>query len=376
MACLCVLVIAIALVFAPSANGAVTIGSDLSGSADLVTTCLTGDHNCTVVQTSLPGRQVTSPIDGVVVRFRLKAAASPAPFQLRVVRPAGGGSFTGGGSVEVPGLSCPDICVQAVRLAIKAGDYVGVDGSASATAGTHAGPGVISTWSPFLAEGQTRPSDQDYGNAEFLMNADVEADADADAYGDETQDFCMTTPNPESLSPCQPPSFRGKARNGRRLTAEGHATGAPTSEVFEWLRCNRRGQRCHRVAEGATYKLTTLDVDHAIEVSQTLTGPAGSATSVSAPRRVVPRPGRCSNARTGTPARDRLRGTSGGDRLRGGAGKDRLTGGRGADCLLGGPGADVLVGGPGRDLLSGGPGEDICRGDERDRFRSCERVLG
>jgi Ca2+-binding RTX toxin-like protein len=43
---------------------------------------------------------------------------------------------------------------------------------------------------------------------------------------------------------------------------------------------------------------------------------------------------------------------------------------------VGGPGRDVLSGGPGRDVLSGGPGRDVCRGDERDRFRSCERILG
>jgi hypothetical protein len=192
-------------------------------------------------------------------------------------------------------------------------------------------------------------------------------------------------------------------RNGRTLRAEGHATGAPTSESFAWLRCNRRGSPCHSLeapvvpgaaAEGETYRLTALDVDHAIRVRQTLTTASGTATSVSAATRpVAPLPGRCTNRLPGTGLRDRLTGTSGGDRLDGLAAKDTLKGGPGADCLLGGrgsdrllggpgrdrlvggPGRDVHVGGPGRDVLSGGPGRDICRGDERDRFRSCERVL-
>jgi RTX calcium-binding nonapeptide repeat (4 copies) len=340
----------------------------------VVTPCLTGDRSCTVVQSALPGRQVTSPIDGVVVRVRAKGGSSPDPVRVRVVRPG----FTGGGSVEVAGRDCTAVCVQEIRLPIKAGDYVGLDVPASAQAGIHSTPGaVLSTWSPFLAEGQTRPSDTDYGDAEFLANADVEADADADGFGDETQDFCMTTPNPETLAPCRAPTVLGRARNGRTLRAEGHDTGAPASELFEWLRCNRRGQRCQRITDGDTYKLTTRDVDHAIRVSQTLTSPAGTSTSVSrATQPVAPRPGRCSNSSPGTSGRDRVRGTSGGDRMKGRGGNDRLIGGGGADCLLGGPGRDVLVGGPGRDLLSGGPGRDVCRGDERDRFRSCERILG
>jgi hemolysin type calcium-binding protein len=369
------------LALCSAADAAVTIGSDLSrGTAppENWVPCLTGDHNCTLVQTVLPGRPLTSPIDGVMVRWRIKHASSTAPFRVRVGRPAAGGAFTGAGTQEIAGFSCPDVCTLDVRLPVKAGDYAGVDASAVAVADIATVSGAnLAAWSPFLVDGQTRPPDGNYGDFELLMNADIEPDADADGFGDETQDFCATQGDPANSAPCGPPRIRGKLRNGRKLTARGDATGSPSEESFRWLRCNARGIRCVRRPGGASYKLTSLDVDHTIRVVQHLTSTTSSATARSGPTKpVAPRPGRCSNKQSGTARRDRLRGTTGGDLLRGRAGNDVLVGGPGGDCLSGEAGNDTLVGGPGRDLLSGGPGRDVCRGDRSDRFLACERILG
>ena len=90
-----VLVLALACaVFPTAASGAITVGSDLSSSADALLGCPTAEP-CTGVQTQLPGRQITSPIDGVVVLWRVGDGEGPLAF--RVVRDAGGGSFTGVG---------------------------------------------------------------------------------------------------------------------------------------------------------------------------------------------------------------------------------------------------------------------------------------
>ena len=147
-------VLLIALVAPPAAQPAVTIGSDLStpGSPQ---SCAFGD--CTIVQNALPGRQVTSPIDGVIVLWRVRNASSPSEFRFRVVRPAAGGSFTGGGATSSPGFSCPAICTVNARLPIKAGDLIGVDGPSGAMAATRTTPGAnLAAWSPFLREGETR----------------------------------------------------------------------------------------------------------------------------------------------------------------------------------------------------------------------------
>jgi RTX calcium-binding nonapeptide repeat (4 copies) len=359
------------------AGAATTIGSELIGSVDLMTTCATGDGNCTVVQTALPGRPVVSPIDGVVVRFRVKGASSSAPVRLRVVRPGAGGAFVGGAAEEVPGRSCPEICVIDSRLPIRAGDHVGIDAPAGTTAGIHFAPGAnLAAWSPFLASDETRAANDNYAGFELLMNADIEADADADGYGDETQDFCNTRADTARLAPCRPPTIHGRLRNGRTITTERHVTGLPAEETVQWLRC-RRGCVVIRGAIGPKYRLTTSDVDHRIRVRQTLTGPAGSAVTLSRPSQFVrPRPGRCTNRLFGTRRADRLRGTSGSDLLLGRGGNDVLTGDAETDCLSGGAGNDRLNGGPGPDLLSGGAGTDVCRGGASDRFRGCERRIG
>jgi hypothetical protein len=180
-----------ALAFAPSASGAITIGSDLS-SAGSPASCPFGD--CTVAQTSLPGRQVASPIDGVVVLWRVRNATSPAPVRFRILRPAPGGAFTGVGSAETPGFSCPSICTVNVRLPIRAGDLIGVDAPRGASAGVRTtAKAVVGSWSPFLAEGETRTPTASASDLELLLNADVEADADGDGYGDDTQDLCPSS---------------------------------------------------------------------------------------------------------------------------------------------------------------------------------------
>jgi hypothetical protein len=281
----------LALALPAQVPAATTIGSNLAGSSDLVTSCLTGDGNCTLVQTALPGRQVTSPLDGVVVRWRVKAASSPGPVHLRVVRAGGGAGFTGVDSQETAARSCPDICTVDTRLRIKAGDYIGVDAPAGATAAIHLVAGAnLAAWSPFLGSGETRAPNDNYSGFELLMNADVEADADGDGFGDETQDLCRTRADPQRLAPCRPPTIRGRAQKGRTLTAVSHVTGSPSSSSFRWLRCTRRGGKCARITgslSGARYKLKAVDIGHRIRVKQKLTSSAGTASSLSAPSPIV-----------------------------------------------------------------------------------------
>ena len=188
--CAAALVLA-AAVSAPRASAAVTIGSDLSVEG-APTACPFGD--CTVVQTVLPGRQVTSPIDGVVVRWRVRNAFSPGPVRFRVVRGVPGAAFTGGGSAESPGFSCTATCTVNVRLPISAGDHIGIDAPGGALAGTRAVAGAgLGIWSPFLGNGEARLATASISDLELLLNADVEADADGDGYGDESQDLCPSS---------------------------------------------------------------------------------------------------------------------------------------------------------------------------------------
>src|SRR5204863_277396 len=141
------------------------------------------------------GALVASPIDGVVVRWRVKDYTGPGdPIRptFRVLRATGAATFTGAGSAgPVPGFH--GLGEFAARLPIRAGDRIGVD--------TPCAPqnflGVISgggydQWSPTLGDGEAPGRPPSYTNTSnsLLINADVEPDADADGFGDETQDGC------------------------------------------------------------------------------------------------------------------------------------------------------------------------------------------
>src|SRR6266536_3099381 len=64
--------VSLALLAPSTASAFVTIGGDLSGPGTTTNCGFTPPAACTVMQTALPGRMVTSPIDGVVVRARVR----------------------------------------------------------------------------------------------------------------------------------------------------------------------------------------------------------------------------------------------------------------------------------------------------------------
>lgn len=283
----------------PAASpGAVTIGSRLLPEPNSSPTCPAG---CTHAQFSLdaarqaPGGLV-SPIDGVVVRWRAKADGAVT---LRIVHPLGlPGQFTGGGT-SVAVLAIPTVArTFTARLAIQAGDRVGLDGL-----GTTVGydkdlgnPGnVVHRWDPRLANsGAPRSPDAVPTDMELPLNADIEVDCDGDVRGDETLDPLL-----------------GKARRGACLPRP----------------------RC--AGKKATHVGTT--------VSDVMKG--------TAKRDVFAAAG----------GNDRIKGLGGNDIACGGKGNDILRGGDGNDKLLGQAGRDVLKGGPGTDTLNGGKGRDTAK---------------
>jgi Tol biopolymer transport system component len=169
--------------------------------------------------------------------------------------------------------------------------------------------------------------------------------------------------------PAGTPTISGTAVNGQTLTAQAAPEPPFTTVTLAFARCNASGESCAGIATGASYKLTSADIGHAIRVVQASSNGLGTNSAASTPTKAVaPNPAACSNVFTGTSKRDVFRGTRGGDRFAGLRGNDILSGGPRADCLSGGKGKDRISGGTGRDRLSGGPGKDKIRGGKgRDR---------
>jgi hypothetical protein len=73
-----------------------------------------------------PGANVTSPVTGTIVRWRI-IGASGGPFHLRVLTQAGGTTFTGAGTSEPRTPSSTAMETFTTSLPIGAGQQIGLD---------------------------------------------------------------------------------------------------------------------------------------------------------------------------------------------------------------------------------------------------------
>jgi hypothetical protein len=212
------------LIAPASASAASTVGSSLAfnglGAAQPGCSPL-----CTFIPTAVSGANpVTSPIDGVIVRWsanaadgmgltstvRLRVIDSPVPNQWVGVR-SGPTQHTTAGFVTATFDLNPG-------LPIAAGDYIGVDtvrdnGSGTGSVlRTQPGSSVVIFTTP-LPDGGAPQMDAPDAGFEAYVQAIVEPDADRDGFGDESQDQCPTAVGPQSCpaSPAQPTGLRAKA---------------------------------------------------------------------------------------------------------------------------------------------------------------------
>ncbi len=140
---------------------------------------------------------MTSPIDGVVFRWRVRADSTEGagnPARLKVIRPAAGGSFIGvntSGTSTVPLTVSPTTHTFATQQPIAAGDLIAIDvdapnGNFTFVSDTPVAGTTDARWDSPPALGI--PDLGGDPGPEVFINADVEADANCDGLGDETQD--------------------------------------------------------------------------------------------------------------------------------------------------------------------------------------------
>jgi hypothetical protein len=154
---------------------------------------------CTIVQTAVGSGTAAAPIDGVVVRWRVKTNGAGGPFGLRIAKPFTGNLLIGAGASVLESATVAGTNEFATRLPIRVGDNLGLAiTEATEISDVRYKEGVLtpgastSYFAPELPEGGggTAPSIVN-NQAETFFNADIEADADRDGFGDETQDRCV-----------------------------------------------------------------------------------------------------------------------------------------------------------------------------------------
>jgi hypothetical protein len=202
------LAIAASLALASPASGYVTIGSNLQAvpNDNLPGYCGT---ICTGMNLNLPATAaggLTAPIDGVVVKWRIRSGSSGNPLALRVLHPNSGTTFTGAGTSD-PGETNGDTAQFDSRVKIKQGESIGVDAQNSALIWSSSTPGTtavvwgqVNNYPMGLPDGTTGAGDSQPD--ELLLQAVIEADADDDGFGDETQDACPSNADRQD-EPCE-----------------------------------------------------------------------------------------------------------------------------------------------------------------------------
>ena len=178
------LLVALGMLAAASpAAAVVTFGSNLpEPTPGYYDSC---SQTCTSAQLALPGATVRSPVDGTVVRFRLRTAAGSdaQTLRFRILRTSDGVNFTGAGTsdpVDIP--TTAGTTEFPVNLPIRQGDYIGIDqpgGSKKAYVVARNTDAFQAAWFPALADGSTpRPSGNAQGSNptlfDLLLQADVE----------------------------------------------------------------------------------------------------------------------------------------------------------------------------------------------------------
>jgi hypothetical protein len=128
---------------------------------------------------------LSSPVNGTVVRWRIRVGDSTRVTNLRIIRPLGGGFFTGAGtsaSVTPPINATTSYNVQ---LPIRIGDYVGIDccnpGAPGAEVFVTGGDAIRYEWQPILADGGPGRPPLSTSPYEVALNAEITSTFTVDA---------------------------------------------------------------------------------------------------------------------------------------------------------------------------------------------------
>jgi hypothetical protein len=125
----------------------------------------------TVINAFLPHSPVRSPVNGVIVRWRLEG--SFGQFDLRVLTPDGGSTYTGAGTSGPQTAIGTGLETFPADLPIRTGQTIGLDTPGSSDLGVAVTSGEAGFWQPPLADGATGAAAVEV-NRELAFNADVQ----------------------------------------------------------------------------------------------------------------------------------------------------------------------------------------------------------
>jgi IPT/TIG domain len=166
----------VGLLIPSAALASVTVGSPLMAAPENPASC----GGSTDFDRALGAGTLAVPFDGVIVRWRLDIATGggSSTYQLRVLRPAGGSSYTGAGTgpAQMAPAAGVNMLALAAPLPVRAGDLIGVNcpnGAPAPFSVTAAPASAYAFFSSTLADGSTASPANTLSGEEELINADV-----------------------------------------------------------------------------------------------------------------------------------------------------------------------------------------------------------
>ena len=215
--------------------GAVSIG--VPGNADAAQTIgqvFAPSDACdgnTYLQTTSPANGYSAPSAGVITAWSHQSGEFAISLKLKVARAAGGNEFTIIGDSPLKALGANSSATYTdVRIPVLTGDVIGVFVSS--------GSGLCaSNASGFGYQARIGEAAKDQTSAfpfsessKLDIAATIEADADGDEYGDETQDQCPS--DATTAGPCPPPPPPPPPPSGADTVApETTITGGPKGKI-------------------------------------------------------------------------------------------------------------------------------------------------
>jgi hypothetical protein len=190
--------------------------------------------NCTYVPFSSaanPGLQV--PFDGTVTSFSVNSGSATGAVELRVLRPAANGKFTGAGASPAETLAGGPQTFN-VSLSVKAGDVLALDNSTSALVfdGSTANPAFTAYYQPALAGGSTGVPNNNRTDRRLLLGAVVVSSGTTTTTtgNDGTTTVIKTVPAPPIIG--NPTQSRSVWREGSKLASFARAQRPPVGTTF------------------------------------------------------------------------------------------------------------------------------------------------
>ena len=279
---------------AAPAAGSVTVGATSAEFADANIGYACRHPDCGMWQVTAPlGHTSTSPIDGIVVGWRMKIAGivgSSLTVIPRLLGPVSGGPMlwgAAGPTVALPDSGYPRTIETPMRMPIARGQAIGVEipqpaidpenpsqlvGFAVIDGDEAGNCSLITPAPPPGGSGDGFECATEYNL--LAIAADIEPDADGDGFGDETQDACPTdaaSQSPCAVTPVTPVTLTGD-QEGPALT---------------WCGRERLRMGSSRVLRGCvgSNELAGIEVTASVELDGTSIdlGPVATSASPLAP---------------------------------------------------------------------------------------------